>query len=111
MMSGIKMKDPLFFELVMRAQMVTMVNQFRNIIASMIVIIFVMMILTAKKRLKKTFLSKKSKKSWKLNTTLNPKVVRKIKNLQASFNEDANEIVKEAKQDKPVSEYLNFLID
>ena len=44
-------------------------------------------------------------------TTLNPKVVGAMKNLQASYNKDPNKIVEQAKQEKAVRENLNFLID
>ena len=43
-------------------------------------------------------------------TTVNAKVVRAMKNLQALYNDDANKIIKEAMQVK-VPENLNFLID
>ena len=43
-------------------------------------------------------------------TTINAKVVRVMKKLQASYNDDANKIIKEATQDKAV-ENLNFLVD
>ena len=43
-------------------------------------------------------------------TTANAKVIRAMKKLQASCNDDANKIIKEAMQVK-VSENLNFLIN
>ena len=43
-------------------------------------------------------------------TTINPKVVRTIKNLQALYNEDANKIVDQAAQGKATKGSLNFLI-
>ena len=44
-------------------------------------------------------------------TTINAKVVWAMRKLQASYNEDANKIIKEATQDKNAIENLNFLID
>ena len=44
-------------------------------------------------------------------TTLNPKVVSAMKNLQALYNDDANMIVKQAAQEKATKESSNFLID
>ena len=46
-----------------------------------------------------------------LETTLNPKVLRYMKNLQAPFNKDVKEITDQVKQVKLISENLNFLID
>ena len=43
-------------------------------------------------------------------TTVNAKVAQAMKKLQASYNDDANKIIKEAMQDK-VIENLNFLIN
>ena len=41
-------------------------------------------------------------------TTLNPKVVRVMKNLQYLYNEDANKIVKQAMHEMAMKENLNF---
>ena len=41
-------------------------------------------------------------------TTLNLKVMRVMKNLSASYNDDANKIVEEAVQEKVMKENLNF---
>ena len=46
-----------------------------------------------------------------LEITLYPKMVRPMKNLQASYNKTINRIVVQAKQDKAALENLNFLIN
>ena len=43
-----------------------------------------------------------------LKTTLNPKVLRVVKNLQASHNDDANIIMELAAQQKATTENLDF---
>ena len=40
-----------------------------------------------------------------------PKVVRAMNNMQASYDENANKVVKLATHEKAVGEILNFLID
>ena len=42
--------------------------------------------------------------------TLNPKVARAIKKLEALFSEDANKVMEKAIQDKATKENLNFFI-
>ena len=44
-------------------------------------------------------------------TTINAKVVQPMKKLQASYNNDANKIVKQATQKKNAIENLNFVIN
>ena len=45
------------------------------------------------------------------NTTFNAKVVHAMKKLKASYNNNANKIIKQATQEKCAIENLNFLID
>ena len=44
-------------------------------------------------------------------TTINVKVVPAMKKLQASYNNDTNKIIKQARKEKSAIESLNFLID
>ena len=44
-------------------------------------------------------------------TTLNPKVLKVIKTLQSSFNENVNKILEQAEHEKSANENLNVLID
>ena len=44
-------------------------------------------------------------------TTINTKVVQAMKKLQASYNNDANKIIKQATKEKGAIENLNFLIN
>ena len=44
-------------------------------------------------------------------TTLNSKLPRIMKNLQASYNGDVNNIISQANQENALNENLNFLTD
>ena len=46
-----------------------------------------------------------------LKTTLNSKMVRGIKSLQGSYNADANEILRWAKQENRTRENMDFLVN
>ena len=112
MMSGTWWRNQLMFPLAMRDQMRKKLKWFLKIIIIIIVLLLVIPTVMKNERKKKETpqLDIDNELEVTLKATLNPRVVKAIKNLQASFNENANKIMQQAGHEKAAKKNLIFFI-